>query len=508
MTLPAPSRNPRSRSVIAGAVALGLVASPVASPAQTGGKEIVLPQLGEPADVVMSPREEFEIGSRVTAQIHAAGYAIEDPELEDYVAQLGWHIASHTANTPEHLEFFVVRDPRINAFALPGGFMGFNAGLLMAAETESELAGVVAHELAHVTQRHIARTISGTRAADIATWAAVLAAIIAGSAAPDVVLGALSLGQAATLQRQINFTRNHELEADRIGIGNLIDAGFDPEGMVSFFQRLEQQSRLYGSQMPEILRTHPVNTTRISEARTRAAGHSGNDQAERPLLFGLMRSRARVLSAERPSQALDYFSRRISSGNDDAAEQYGAALALHELGNYAGSRERLAPLLEAHPRQPNLQLLEAHNLRRMQRTDEALARLQAALEHHPRYAPALFAYAETLMDDGQADRARQFLLDEFRHVAEFPLAHQILARAARESGDRAELAYQSAAYSWRRGDSATAIGQIDAGLRQASLTEKERARLRSFRREVRDTLPENWRPERQRGPRDDTQSEE
>ena len=112
------------------------------------------------------------------------------------------------------------------------------------------------------------------------------------------------------------------------------------------------------------------------------------------------------------------------------------------------------------------------------------------------------------MDDGQADRARQFLLDEFRHVAEFPLAHQILARAARESGDRAELAYQSAAYSWRRGDSATAIGRIDAGLRQASLTEKERARLRSFRREVRDTLPENWRPERQRGPRDDTQSEE
>ena len=116
--------------------------------------------------------------------------------------------------------------------------------------------------------------MEGTRVADIATWAAVLAAIIAGSAAPDVVLGALSLGQAATLQRQINYTRNHELEADRIGIGTMMSAGFDPAGMVSFFQRLEQQSRLYGSGMPEILRTHPVNTTRIAEARARAQRQS------------------------------------------------------------------------------------------------------------------------------------------------------------------------------------------------------------------------------------------
>ncbi|MCR9092251.1 MAG: M48 family metalloprotease, partial [Proteobacteria bacterium] len=249
------------RTLVASLSLLSLLAVPPAG--HPISDDIELPQLGEPADAVMSPREEYQIGARVTAQIHAAGYALEDPQLTDYISRLGWHIASHGSRVPDHLQFFMVRDPRINAFALPGGFMGFNAGLMMAAESESELAAVVAHELAHVTQRHIARTIQGTRAADIATWAAVLAAIIAGSASPDVVLGALSLGQAASLQRQVSFTRTHELEADRIGIGTMIAAGYDPQGMVSFFRRLEQQSRLYGSQIPDILRTHPVNTTRI-----------------------------------------------------------------------------------------------------------------------------------------------------------------------------------------------------------------------------------------------------
>lgn len=460
-------------------------------------RDIQLPQLGEPADAAMSPREEFKIGARITAQIHAAGYALEDPELVEYITRLGWHVASHSRDLPDHLQFFMVRDPRINAFALPGGFIGFNAGLLMAAESESELAGVMAHELAHVTQRHIARTMEGTRVADIATWAAVLAAIIAGSAAPDVVLGALSLGQAATLQRQINYTRNHELEADRIGINTMMRAGFNPEGMVSFFQRLEQQSRLYGSGMPEILRTHPVNTTRIAEARTRAQRQREEADAERPLTFHLMRARARVLTAERPSAALDHFRRRLERTADEPAERYGAALALHELGRYSDADKSLAPLLEAHGSQPNLMLLHAHNQRRAGDIDGALTTIDAALNQHPRYAPLIFARAETLMDAGEADRARQFLLDEFKHIGEFPGAHQVLARAARASGDRAEFAFQSAAYAWRRGDSEGAIQHIDAGLRHEGLSDKQRARLRSFRSEVRDSLPDNWRPEQE-----------
>ena len=344
--------------------------------------------------------------------------------------------------------------------------------------------------------------MAGTRAADIATWAAVLAAIIAGSAAPDVVLGALSLGQAATLQRQINFTRTHELEADRIGIGTMMRAGFDPDGMISFFQRLAQQSRLYGSGMPEILRTHPVNTTRIAEARARAQRQRTEADAERPLVFQLMRARARVLTAERPSAALETFRGRLERDPDNIAERYGAALALHELGRYDDSEEILAPLLKAHEEQPNLLLLHAHNLRRAREIEEALATIEEGLDRHPRYAPLIFARAETLMDAGQADRARQFLLEEFQHIEAFPGAHQVLARAARASGDRAEFAFQSAAYAWRRGDPEGAIQHIDAGLRHEGISDKQRARLRSFRSEVRDTLPDNWRPDQEQRRRD------
>ncbi|MHA7833756.1 MAG: M48 family metalloprotease [Algiphilus sp.] len=462
--------------------------------------DIELPQLGEPADAVMSPREEYQIGARVTAQIHAAGYALEDPQLTDYISRLGWHIASHGSRVPDHLQFFMVRDPRINAFALPGGFMGFNAGLIMAAESENELAAVVAHELAHVTQRHIARTIQGTRAADIATWAAVLAAIIAGSASPDVVLGALSLGQAASLQRQVSFTRTHELEADRIGIGTMIAAGYDPQGMVSFFRRLEQQSRLYGSQIPDILRTHPVNTTRIAEARQRADGHTGRAEEIRPLTFRIMRARARVLTVERPSQALDYFKQRIESGIDHPAEWYGAALAHHALGQFQASDEILDRLLKDTPNQLHFLLLKAENARGRRAPEAALTTLDRALEQQPRYAPLRFAYAETLMDAGRPEQARQFILDGFEHVRPFTETHRILARAARASGDRAELAYQSATYAWRRGDAETAMEKLDAGLRHSDLSEDERARLRSFRKEVRETLPKYWRPEYEEAP--------
>lgn len=479
----------------------GVLAVSSSAPAQeTRMPEFDLPYLGEPADASMSPREEYAIGAEVTSQIFAEGFALEDPELTGYLWRVGWRIASHSATSPPPLTFFVVRDPRINAFALPGGFMGFNAGLLIAAETESELAGVMAHELAHVTQRHIARTIEGTKMADLATWAAVLAAIIAGSANPDVILGSLALGQAASLQRQINFTRNHELEADRIGIRTLTAAGYDPAGMASFFQRLEQQSRLYGDGMPEILRTHPVNTQRIAEARARASASNSSKDAEEPLEFQLMRARARVLSAGRPSAALEHYSRRMDSGIEGPAEFYGTALAQHELGNFGRSNELLERALTMQPKQRNLLLLQARNAQGLRRTDEALAILEKALEEHPRYAPLVLAYADALMDADRSDLARQYLLDRFDTVKEHAESHQALARAARASNNPAELAYHSAAYSLRRGDAVSAIFHLDAGLRNASLTDKERARLTSFRQEVREALPDNWRPPRNRRP--------
>lgn len=193
-----------------------------------------LPDIGEPADQSMSPADERRIGAEVMGQLYRYQIIDEDPELQDYLVKVGQRLLA-ASNAPEtKIRIFTVADDRINAFALPGGYIGMNRGLLMAAETESEMAGVLAHEIAHVTQRHIARTQEGTGVASLATWAAVLLAIIAGGGDSDVVLGALSAGGALNAQRQINYTRSHELEADRLGIQTMSAAGFNPNGVVNF----------------------------------------------------------------------------------------------------------------------------------------------------------------------------------------------------------------------------------------------------------------------------------
>jgi predicted Zn-dependent protease len=442
-----------------------------------------LPRIGEPADTALSPQEEQRIGARVTSQLYAYDYVLEDPEVTEYVAALTWRLVAAAEADPPDLTVYVIRDARINAFALPGGYLGVNAGLLTAVRNESELAGVMAHELAHVTQRHIARTMEGTQGANLATWGAVLAAIIAASANPEVVIAALSLGQAASYQREVNFTRAHELEADRIGIRTMSRARFDPEGVATFFLRLEQQSRLYGNQVPEFLRTHPVNTTRISEARTRAASLP-KVKARDPLEFFLMQARARVLASERPSLAAEYFKGQLSGQPDSIADRYGLAMAHLRLGEHPLATEELKPALAAHPRQPNLALLKARIQMAQGEPGKALEDLADTLEHFPRYPPAILDYADALIAAGRPDDARQVLLSRGQALGQRMETYRLLAQAARDAGQTSEAQYQMANYLFKRGDGFGAIAQLDAALRLSSLSEQERSKLRARRQEI------------------------
>ena len=442
-----------------------------------------LPRIGEPADTALSPLEEQKIGARVTAQLYAHDYILEDPEVTEYVAALTWRLVAAAEADPPDLTVFAIRDPRINAFALPGGFLGVNAGLVTSVRNESELAGVMAHELAHVTQRHIARTIEGTQAANLATWATVLAAIIAASANPEVVIAALSLGQAATYQREVNFTRAHELEADRIGIRTMSRARFDPDAVATFFVRLEQQSRLYGNQVPEFLRTHPVNTTRISEARMRAASLP-KSRARDSLEFSLMQARARVLTSERPSQATEYFKGQLNARPDSVADGYGLAMSYLRLGEYSRATEALKKPLETHPRQANLAMLRGRIQLARGDTAAALAGLSRNLEYFPRYAPAILEYADALIAAGRPDEARQVLLSHEQSLGTRMDTYRLLAFAARDAGQTIEAQYQMANYLFERGDGPGALAQLDAALRLSSLSLQERSKLKARRSEI------------------------
>jgi len=461
-------------SVLAAAGALGAAAEPTT---------VDLPRIGEPADTVLSPQEERKIGAHITSQLYAHDYILEDPEVAEYVAALTWRlVAAAEAEAPD-LTVYVIRDPRINAFALPGGFLGVNAGLLTEVRNESELAGVMAHELAHVTQRHIARTMEGTQGANLATWGAVLAAILAASANPEVVIAALSLGQAATYQREVNFTRAHELEADRIGIRTMARAKFDPEAVATFFLRLEQQSRLYGNQVPEFLRTHPVNTTRISEARTRAASLPKVTVRD-PLEFSLMQARARTMASERPSLAAEYFKGHLGADETSVAARYGLAMAYLRLGQHAHAAETFQPVVAAYPRQPNVALMKGRIQLAQGDAKGALATLSRNLEYFPRYAPAILEYADTLIAARRPDEARQVLLSHEQALGTHMETYRLLAYAARDAGQTIEAQYQMANYLFKRGDGPGALAQLDAALRLSSLSAQERSKLRARRQEI------------------------
>ena len=453
--------------------------------------EIDVPYIGEPADRSLSPLEEQRLGSEVMRQLLTHQYVLEDPQIEDYIAGLGHNLLQHTNDQQIGFRFFAVRDAAINAFAMPGGYIGINAGLLMASDSESELAGVMAHEIAHVTQRHIARSMDDTRGWDMASTALLLAALIAGAHDPELAQAALGIGMSAAIQKQINFTRANELEADRLGIKTLSAAGFDPQGMASFFHRLSQKSQLYGEGVPEILRTHPVNTTRISEAQARAASlpSDGHDSS---LQYTLMKARARVLMTELSSDAVRYF-QATAEAEPSPANRYGLALALRRARAFEQSEALLQGLLKQRPDEVTYKI--AMGELELYRGDypAAIKQLRAARKSHQKNRTVLLMLADALIRDGQPQHARQLLLETALINRGDSEAFRLLALAAREMNQPAEAHFQMSAFSHSRGDYVDAIRQLRNGLRVSELDEHDRKRLQGRLNEYLAQLPESER---------------
>jgi len=254
-----------------------LLLLPLAAALGSGGPLLAatdLPDIGSPANAMLPKSEEARIGRAIMRELRNRGAVVDDPLITEYIEAVGHRLVAHANEGEQSFEFFVVDDPSINAFALPGGFIGVHTGLIEATESESELAGVLAHEIAHVTQRHIARSIYKTSRANIITLATMLGAILVGMAADgggDATQGAIMGAQGMMVQNRINFTRRNEYEADRVGVATMAAAGFDPQGMPDFFATIGRRAGPFASSVPEFLRTHPVSSNRIAETRARAA---------------------------------------------------------------------------------------------------------------------------------------------------------------------------------------------------------------------------------------------
>ena len=298
-----------------------------------------LPALGEAGADELPPAMERRLGEQIMLEVRRDPEYLPDPESTEYLNNLGYRLVSVSPSRSLDFVFFVMRDPMLNAFALPGGFIGVHSGLVITAQSESELASVLGHEIGHVTQRHIARMIARQKESTAMAIGALLLAILAaragGSSSGDLAQAAIMGSQAAMIQQQLNFSREAEREADRVGFQTLVDAGFDGRGMEGFFTRMQSGTRLYEGTAPAYLRTHPMTVERISDMQNRTRSLPFRQRAD-SIEFHLVRARLRVLQ-EITSQGwrdtLEYFNTQISNRttNNVYAARYGAAIAALKL---------------------------------------------------------------------------------------------------------------------------------------------------------------------------------
>ena len=318
------------------------------------GGEQDLPDLGSPANAAVSIEEEYRAGLGYVNEIRNTGLILADPESSQYAQEIGHSLSSHAEEGQHQFYYFVLRDPVVNAFAVPGGFVAIQSGLILATRNENELAGVLAHETAHVTQRHIVRQILDQSHAGLMTTAAMLAAILIGATAgrgsPDAIEAGILGAQGAAIQHQINYTRASEFEADRIGISTMASAGYDPLGMASFFDYMGHEgpepSRINAVQF---LIDHPIFSDRVAEARNRA-DQIGRQRHEDSLSYRLIRERLRSLVGN-PQVALDYYRSLIKNGGGKTVEErYGKAVAEIATRNPAAAIPDLEALLREYPK--------------------------------------------------------------------------------------------------------------------------------------------------------------
>ncbi|MGH8798854.1 MAG: beta-barrel assembly-enhancing protease [Casimicrobiaceae bacterium] len=479
---------PRPRRCIAALLAVTIVFAPLARAQQN------LPDLGDPSQVALSGPQERKLGESVMRDIRLSGGYLDDPEVNGYLNQLGNRLVTAIPGAPFDFEFFAVNDPSINAFALPGGFVGVNTGLILMTQTESELASVLAHEISHVTQHHIARGIAKQKDAMLASLAALAAAILAarsgGSNSGQLAEGAIASAQGIAMQMQINFTRQNEQEADRIGFQRLDAAGFDVTAMATMMERLQRASRFVEGNTPSYLRDHPVTYERIADAQARAEGKPFR-QVKDSLDFSLVRALIRSYQGS-AREAILFFDDAIAEKryNDSIAARYGLVASLLRAENFKRALAEVTTLQKVAPPHPMIEAIFGQVLMQSGQLDAAIARYEAALSRYPGKMQLVYDYPEALLKNKQPAKAAAFVSDQLQHYPNDGPLHLLAARAYAALGKPLlEHQHQGEYYAWQ-GNLPGAIVQLELAAKSRDATFYEasavESRLRALRQELDD----------------------
>ncbi len=462
---------------------LALMVAIVSLTGLVGAQTLKLPDMGGTSTRVLSPEDERTFPKDFERFLRASRLLIEDPMIRGYFEDMGYRLVSHSNRPSSGFHFFVINEPSINAFAAPAGVIGLHSGLILAAHDESEVAGVVAHEIAHVTQDHLARSMEQAQQVSLPTLLATIGLALAAGAAgagadagQAIIMSGLGLAQ----QFQITHTRQNEAEADRIGIGLLADAGYDPHGMTRFFERLNMHMRSMGQGPPEYLRTHPLTVNRIAEARDRAEMLNARGVRE-DQEFHYVQSRLRALMVQRPEQAEQFFLARINDGTrPEAAMRYGLALTLIRERRLQEAGEQVEWLLETNANRQIYRLLEAEWLLASGELEQSLDRLETLYGKYSGSRLVTTQYAEALMherDTDKAARAAEILRHHLRrHPGDLPMT-ELYARAADRAGEPVRATEALAESYYMRGGIYEAIEQLERVSRREDLDYYQRARV-------------------------------
>ncbi len=452
-----------------------------------------LPSLGDASSSIVSPEQEYLLGRAWLSLLRGQVRQLSDPLLKDYVESSVYRLTETSQLQDRRLEFVLLESPHLNAFAAPGGIIGVNGGLFIHAQTEAEYASVMAHELAHLSQRHFARGLEAQQRMQVPMMAAMLAGVVAAAAgAGDAGIAAIVSTQAAAIQAQRRFSRQNEQEADRIGILNLEKAGYDPRAMPQMFARLMRQYR-YDQKPPEFLLTHPVTESRIADTTNRAE-QLADGGIEDSLRYQLIRARTQLRFETTPGLGAKRFRAQLNENADLDAARYGLALAQIKGGQLDEARSTLAPLLNKAPDELIYNLAQIELEVTANRLPQAEQYLQRMLRQYPGSYPLRQARIDLLIKQGQTTQAAKELDQLAAQRSADPDIWYQVAEIRGLTGNIVGVHEARAEYFALVGDYDQAIEQLDFAKRRssnfqlASRIDARQQRLMEEKRMVEDML--------------------
>ncbi len=420
-----------------------------------------LPDLGDSSQLVISAKEEQAIARAILREVAVSPEIIQDIEVIDYLKNLGNRLVAYSPNKTQQFNFFVVNESSINAFAMLGGVIGVHTGLILASNSESEVASVLGHEIAHVTQRHLPRMIAQQKNDTIKSVLGIALALLVARANPQLSAGTMTAASAMGVQKQLDFTRENEKEADRVGFQILTDAGFDGRAMVSFFGTLQKGSRFSEGAAPSFLRTHPITSERISDMSNRVKDTRYRQIPDNPD-FVYIKSKLRAINGT-PQSAVAEFEGSIKDKRymNEAAERYGLAIAYMRKNDFVKARQEVEWLKTNAKKDALIETLACKLEVATNQPTQALNLYLKALNIYPNYRALIYGLAEHYLMTNEPEKTIRLINDKLNIYPDDSYFFELLSKAYSKQGkELLQYQAQSEAY-YRKFNLPRAIEQME-----------------------------------------------